>query len=152
MMMTATQPISAGLARSDPGRNPYVLLVDDHEPSLLQLKELVTLSGHPCIAARSGPEALRCCDARRPRLVVTDLTMPNLDGRALARWLQARHPSVPIILLTGQAFDPRSLGELGRTFTAVLGKPLDVNRLLELIDRLMPRAEPGDTGGDESLP
>src|SRR5437762_14327738 len=91
------------------GAHPYVLLVDDHEPSLSRLYELVRLSGHRCLAARSGTEALLCCDNRRPWVVVTDLAMPNLDGRGLARWLQARHPSVPIILMTGEDFEPRSL-------------------------------------------
>ncbi len=120
------------------GSDPYVLLVDDHEPSLRRLDELLRNSGHRCIATSSGAEALACCDNRRPRVVVTDLSMPNLDGRGLARWLQARCPSVPIILMTGQAFDPHSLGELERTFTAVLSKPVDIERLLGLLDRLMP--------------
>jgi CheY-like chemotaxis protein len=120
------------------GAEPYVLLVDDHEPSLRRLGELLKSSGHRCIVARSGAEALACCDNRRPRVVVTDLSMPNLDGRGLARWLQTRCPSVPIILMTGQVFDPSSLDELERTFTAVLPKPIDIERLLGLLERLMP--------------
>ena len=120
------------------GLHPYVLLVDDHEPTLRRLDELLSNSGHRCIAARSASEALACCDHLRPRVVVTDLAMPNLDGRGLARWLQARCPSVPIILMTGQVFDPSSLDELERTFTAVLPKPIDIDRLLGLLDRLMP--------------
>jgi CheY-like chemotaxis protein len=139
-MMPVSHLWTTGQGLRPGGRGSYVLLVDDHEPSLRQLEELVCQSGHPCVAARSGTEALMCCDNCCPRVVVTDLTMPNLDGRALARWLQARHPSVPIVLMTGQAFDPRSLGELRRTFTAVLPKPIDVDRLLGLLDRLMPPA------------
>jgi two-component system response regulator GlrR len=64
--------------------------------------------------------------------------MPNLDGRGLARWLQSRYPSVPIILVTGESFNPQSLGEMRRIFTAVLTKPVDVEQLLGLLDRLMP--------------
>jgi len=151
-MMPVTQLFSAGQGQLQARRDSYVLLVDDHEPSLQQLRELVSLSGHPCVAARSGTEALRCCDACRPRVVVTDLTMPNLDGRALARWIQERHPSVPIVLMTGQVVEPRSLGELRRTFTAVLPKPIDVNRLLDLLDRLMPRNRQDDRSTSSSLP
>jgi CheY-like chemotaxis protein len=130
---TITNPARAAV-------DSYVLLVDDHEPSLRQLKELVKLSGHACIATNSGSEALNYCERSRPRVVVTDLTMPNLDGRALARWLQSRHPSVPIILMTGQTFDTQSLDELERVFTAILPKPIDVDRLLGLLGRLMPAA------------
>lgn len=117
----------------------YVLLVDDHEPSLRHLDELVRTSGHVCVSARSGAEALLCCDMHRPRLIVTDFSMPNMDGLALARWLQSRHPSVPIILLTGESFDARSLDEMRRTFTAVLSKPVAIDPFLALIDRLSPR-------------
>lgn len=136
MMVTAAPRITS--PRAFRAKEPYILLVDDHEPSLSQLDELVSRSGFACLSAQSGTEAVLCCDQRRPRLVVTDLTMPNLDGIALARWLRARHPSVPIILMTGQSFDARSLGELKRTFTAVLRKPIAIGPFLELIDRLMP--------------
>jgi DNA-binding NtrC family response regulator len=138
MMSVAPLLTVSGVSRA---KDAYVLLVDDHEPSLRQLRELVRLSGHACIATSSITDALSHCDLCKPRVVVTDLTMPNLDGVGLARWLQARHPSVPMVLMTGQSFDPRSLDELQRTFTAVLPKPIDVDRFLDLLDRLMPRSE-----------
>jgi DNA-binding NtrC family response regulator len=116
----------------------YVLLVDDHEPSLRRLDELIRSSGHCSIAARSGTEALCCCERRRPRVVVTDLVMPNLDGKALALWLQTRYPSVPLILMTGQEFDTPARDELEQLFAAILPKPIDIHRLLRLLDRLMP--------------
>ena len=50
----------------------------------------------------------------------------------------ARLPSVPIILVTGQSFNARSLAEMQRIFTAVLPKPVDVEFLVALLDRLMP--------------
>jgi CheY-like chemotaxis protein len=128
----APAPVPASTA------NAYVLLVDDHEPSLQRLNELIRYSGHRTIAACSATEAILCCEHRRPRVVVTDLVMPNLDGQGLARWLQTRYPSVPIILMTGQEFDPAALGELQRTFTAVLPKPVDPTGLLRWLDRLMP--------------
>jgi CheY-like chemotaxis protein len=130
--LVAPVPAAAGDA--------YVLLVDDHEPSLRRLGELLQRLGHRCISARSGAEALSCCDRRRPSVVVTDLMMPNLDGRGLARWLQPRCPSVPIILMTGQELDSRALCELQRTFAAVLPKPVDIDRLLGLLDRIAPPA------------
>ena len=61
----------------------YILLVDDQDQCLCRLEELVKRSGYACVSARSGTEALLACDRRPPRLVVTDLTMPNLDGLAL---------------------------------------------------------------------
>src|SRR4051812_12451059 len=81
---------------------PFVLLVDDHESCLRLLRQLVETTGHPCVPAESAVDALVYCDSRPPRAVVTDLMMPQIDGQGLARWLKARYPSVPIVLVTGQ--------------------------------------------------
>lgn len=130
----------APLVSARPGAitGPYVLLVDDHEPSLRQLHEVVALSGHGCASTCSSSDAVRLCEMRRPQVVVTDLAMPNLDGQALGRWLRSRFPSVPIILMTGQDLDAQALGRLRRTFTAILTKPVDIDRFLSLLGRLMP--------------
>jgi CheY-like chemotaxis protein len=136
-MLSIAPPVDASVAR---GVQPYVLLVDDHEPSLHQLHDLVATAGHSCRMAHSAPEALRECDRGLPRLIVTDLSMPNLDGQGLALWLRARCPSVALILLTGESLDRCSMSALRLTFTAVLPKPVDIDVLLGLIDRLMPPA------------
>ncbi|WP_406696550.1 response regulator [Singulisphaera sp. Ch08] len=120
------------------GARPYVLLVDDHEPSLRQLHQVVKGAGHPCVVASSGALALSQCDVRRPQVIVTDLSMPNLDGRALAHWISARYPSVPLILMTGEVLDSPTLDSMRRTFTAVFRKPIDPERFLKCLDRLMP--------------
>src|SRR3954452_24187028 len=117
---------------SAPTADPFVLLVDDHAPSLRQLQDVVTRFGHPCISAGSASDALSYCDARSPRVVVTDLCMPDLDGQGLARWLKARFPALPIILVTGEELDPTTLASLRQTFEEVLKKPLDVESFLSV--------------------
>ena len=121
---------------------PYVLLVDDHGPSCRYLHDLIVLSGHTCVSSRSATDALSRCEAHRPQVVVTDLRMPNLDGRGLARWVRARYPSVPLILVTGEDLDDDAIALLKRTFTDIFFKPVDIESLLDRIDRLMP-LEPG---------
>ncbi|AGA26092.1 response regulator [Singulisphaera acidiphila] len=120
------------------GAKPYVLLVDDHAPSLRQLHQVVKGAGHSCMVASSGAQAVSHCDLQRPQVIVTDLSMPNLDGRGLAHWIRARYPSVPLILMTGEILDPPTLASIRRTFTAVFRKPIDLERFLNCLDRLMP--------------
>ena len=122
---------------SAPTADPFILLVDDHAPSLRQLQDVVTMFGHPCVSAGSASDALVYCDARSPRVVVTDLCMPDLDGQGLARWLKARYPTLPIILVTGEELDATTLASLRQTFEEVLKKPLNVESFLSLLERLM---------------
>ena len=135
--MLSVPPVmhNAVLSRST---RPYVLLVDDHEPSLRKLSQIVEDAGFDCAIACSARQAVEHCDERRPQVVVTDLAMPNLDGCGLASWLSLRLPSVPLLLMTGQALDDPELASLRRSFIAVLPKPVDVDWLLSWIERLMP--------------
>jgi CheY-like chemotaxis protein len=130
---------------------PFVLLVDDHESSLHQLRALVELMGHACVPARSAFDALIYCDDRPPVAVVTDLAMPLLDGQGLARWLKARYPTVPIVLVTGHELNDSDRATLRTTFVAVLHKPIDVKQFLELLAQLMP-ADPNPSWDDASEP
>lgn len=124
--------------RAEATRSPYVLLVDDDDPSLRLLQTIVELAGHRCVPARSATDAISSCDCARPQVVVTDLMMPNLDGHGLALWLRKRYPSVPIILLTGEDLDPRDRLRFRETFAAVFTKPLDVASFLNRLGRFMP--------------
>lgn len=127
-----------------PAADPFVLLVDDHAPSLRQLQDVVTLVGHHCVSAGSASDALVYCDARSPQVVVTDLSMPDLDGQGLARWLKARYPTLPIILVTGEELDDPAVAALRQTFEEVLKKPVDVETFLALLERLMDASADGD--------
>ena len=116
---------------------PLVLIVDDHQPSLEKLKALVEQSGYPCVAASSGTEALIYCDQNLPALVITDLSMPRLNGDCLARWLKARFPDTPILLLTGSLLTPELTLALSETFIDVMQKPLDVEPFVALLDSIL---------------
>jgi len=117
---------------------PYVLVVDDHLSSLKRMSQIIERAGHSCVTAESASQALTFCEKRRPQVVVTDLSMPNLDGCGLASWLSQRYPSVPLMLMTGQALDAPELVVLRRRFTEVFFKPVDVDWFLQCLDRLMP--------------
>jgi CheY-like chemotaxis protein len=118
---------------------PYVLLVDDEIRSVEPLGELVRFSGFASVATSSATDALACCFHRRPSVLVTDLVMPGTDGRALARRVRKRHSTVPIVLVTGQNLEDPEWSIPDDLFAAVFTKPLDVERFLETLDRLMTR-------------
>jgi DNA-binding response OmpR family regulator len=80
-----------------------VLVVDDNEVFRQYLKEVLSRRGFTVYEAGSGDEALRLALQSRPWLILTDVTMPGLDGLELCRSIR-RHSLIrhtPLIFLSG---------------------------------------------------
>jgi len=83
------------------------LLVIDDDPLLIQsLRDTLELEGHSVTVAdggQSGIDAFMAATSadKRHDVVITDLGMPHLDGRAVAAAIKAVEPGTPVVLLTG---------------------------------------------------
>ncbi|QDV32687.1 response regulator [Tautonia plasticadhaerens] len=115
---------------------PFILLVDDDPTGRQAIACLLLDAGMRCVAVGSGDEALDLCGDRIPRLVITDLCMPGLDGRGLGLRLRARFPTLGLILITAESLDDSQLGELRHTFDDVQRKPVDCVRFLDRVCHL----------------
>ena len=87
---------------SDAPQTPTTVLVVDDAP----VDRLVTgaiieqMPGWRALYAESGEEALAAMARERPRIVLTDLNMPKMDGLALVEEVHRLYPAVPVVLLT----------------------------------------------------
>ena len=111
-----------------------VLVVDDERKMRRLLQILLERMGIDSVAAESGEEALRCFQAEKIDLILTDLKMPGMTGLELLAKLRELDADVPVILLTAfgtvqTAVDAMKLG----AFDYVL-KPFDLEAV-ELIIR-----------------
>jgi two-component system cell cycle sensor histidine kinase/response regulator CckA len=90
-------------------RSTTVLIAEDEELVRNLLARTLWAEGYRTLEARDGSVALRMARCARPflHLVITDVVMPNLDGRQLGRCLAAECPEVPIIYIS--AFPPGDL-------------------------------------------
>lgn len=79
-----------------------VLIVDDEIPLRQELRIFPWESCDAVLTgeASNGDEALQLCEVSTPDVVITDITMPIMDGITLIRELKKRYPNVQIILLT----------------------------------------------------
>jgi signal transduction histidine kinase/ActR/RegA family two-component response regulator len=113
-----------------------VLVVDDDDPIREILAEHLQDAGYDVLVAANGKEALALL-AVGPAVdaLVTDLSMPGIDGLALIRAARERRPRLPAVLLTGYAGDTTTLAVQGALSSAfsLLRKPI---RGPELTDRL----------------
>ena len=120
-----------------------LLLVDDDQAVTTSLAGFLTRSGFAVETAGDGLLGLSAFEARRPDLVVLDVTMPGLDGRSLLRRLRAEDHWVPVLMLT-------AVGESGERAMALqegaddyLNKPFDPVELLARVRAVLRRTRAG---------
>lgn len=104
-----------------------VLVVDDDAGSLLVAKAAVEKSGHDCIAASDGDMAWQLYQEHRPQVVVTDLSMPGLDGYDLCRAIRAAETDsyTYVMLLTSHGARADVLEGMKAGADDYVTKPLD---------------------------
>lgn len=113
-----------------------ILVVDDEEPVVDLLTDLLEDEGHTVIAAFNGRAALEIIKRQAPDLVISDVMMPFVDGIQMCKRLREEHDprDLPIILMS--AAIPPDLSTCGAN--AFLGKPFDINRFDDLIALYVP--------------
>lgn len=108
-------------------RVPAVLVVDDEAAVRDMVRDVLEHEGLRVHTATSGREALALALRERPDLIVTDLMMPEMSGRALRLQLQAepRTRHIPVMLMTAG-------GRLRveDTFAGYIAKPFDIDDFL----------------------
>jgi CheY-like chemotaxis protein len=113
-----------------------VLVVDDDEDVRMAIAEFLDEEGYAVAVADNGQEALDLLrGGLRPRLLMTDLRMPIMDGWQLLAIRPAHHAlaDVPVLVVTGEA--ERPLFRHG--ICAVVEKPVDVERVLALVEETL---------------
>ena len=110
-----------------------ILVVDDDADMLRLLSLRLKAAGHEVVAVGSAEAALAQLDIARPQLVLSDVRLPGKDGLALFDEVHARHPSLPVILLTAHGTIPDAVQATARGVFTYLTKPYDGKELLEKV-------------------
>jgi signal transduction histidine kinase/DNA-binding response OmpR family regulator len=147
---TTELPPAMDLAQAGVLAGKRVLVIDDHATNVRILRRQLQLWGLEVETMPSGRDAIAHARERAaPDLVITDMHMPEMDGVAVARTLEAipAWRDVPIVLLTS-GFMP-SAQDTADLFVARLLKPARQNQLFETLVRCItapggdrPRAAP----------
>ncbi len=144
---TSRAAAAAPVERPDHGQGRRVLVVDDNRDAADLLSESLGLLGFEVCVAYDGPSALEAADHFRPELALLDIGLPVMDGYEVARRLRDRAElrDLRLVALTGygQESDRRRSRDAG--FHAHLVKPLDLNALAALLERLAPSPSPSPT-------
>jgi DNA-binding NtrC family response regulator len=112
-----------------------VLLVDDEPGVLFTLSELLLERGHKVMTASSAAEALTKLD--EAEAVLTDLSMPKMDGLELMAQIGARDPQLPVILLTAHGSERVAVAAMKQGAYDYLAKPFDIDEVAVVIERAL---------------
>jgi two-component system response regulator len=115
-----------------------ILLVEDEPISRCAFGQLLRSAGHDVIEARDGSEALMLLNHWRVNLVITDLSLPNLNGLNLASFIRARWPKMPVVVISG--YLSQEAGNIILDGVAdFLEKPVRPSALVATVRRLLPK-------------
>lgn len=118
-----------------------ILLVDDNVNLTTLLGKALQKCGYETREENDSTRALATVQRLRPDLILLDVMMPGKDGGdVLAELRSDFHLSrIPVILLTALASEAGSLAGIGGGHCPVLGKPVELSRLVSEIERELGR-------------
>jgi DNA-binding response OmpR family regulator len=122
-----------------------VLIADDERALLEILRYALNAERFQVLTAADGYHALALAEASMPEALVADVSMPGLDGFGLIRAVRGFYPSLPVIVMSGDAYyGGRPVEEVAAEHGAVatLMKPFDVAELQQAVRRVVSPASP----------
>ncbi|MDG0867019.1 histidine kinase N-terminal 7TM domain-containing protein [Candidatus Lucifugimonas marina] len=125
------------------GAHLNVLVVDDEPMLRMVVQEMLTAEGHTVEVAPGGPEASELVTENYKAgtpfdVVVSDIEMPELNGRMLAEFIETESPDTEVILMTGWANSQLDLDSISTRVVGILSKPprlADITALMSVVAR-----------------
>lgn len=127
--------------------NCTVLVADDSPDTLEVIGYALRMSGYQVCFASDGIEALKILEEICCQVVVSDLSMPNVDGIELLHAIRARPDlrHLPFVLMSAAHGD---LGSAASQIDGLLAKPFNLDELLSMLARVLGKT---DASAQESL-
>lgn len=146
----------SGIDRSATPRRFTILVVDDNFDAAAAVASFLELSGFEVVVAHDGRSGIETARKVRPRLVLLDIGLPVVDGYQVAADLRS-HPetrNILIVGLTGYGEDNARERSRHAGFDHHLVKPVELAKLVELVDALIAEQEsrPDDFGRELAHP
>jgi|GEM_PF-2033676 len=124
---------------------PKILAVDDDEPYLATLSDLLKADGYEVETCSNPREVQKVLENGPFHCVILDYFMAGLDGQDLLRLIQTKYPNLPVIICSGY-LEPQQLEELKQEGAgAVFQKPFEHEALRSTINKLMAASSDDDT-------
>lgn len=118
-----------------------ILVADDDFATRLSITDYLEITGYSVIPAENGKEALGLVEEFQPHLIVTDITMPEMDGYEFVRRVRTRPAFrlLPVIFLTERTSTQERIRGYQMGCDNFLAKPFELQELAAVIRSLLDR-------------
>ena len=118
-----------------------ILIVEDHEPVRRSLREWLEHVFPWCfvVEAETGEKAIAMVQARAPRVIVMDISLPGMNGIEATRRIKAIEPIVQVVILTIHEDDPYRAEALAAGACAYVTKRKMQVELIPILAKLLPK-------------
>jgi two-component system KDP operon response regulator KdpE len=127
-----------------------ILVVDDEPQITRVLRTALTGSGYDVRTADDGHSGLRVAREWLPDLVITDVSMPNMNGIELCRLLRAES-SLPVIVLSVKGEEKTKVEALDAGADDYVTKPIGMDELLARVRRNLARTKPTEDASKRTI-
>ena len=133
--------------------NFKVLYVEDDDLLREEFAEYLARKAGKVIVARDGAEGLKSFNACKPDLVVTDISMPVMDGLQMVAFIKESDPTVPIVFVTGTPGGVFEFNRFDQRIDKVMRKPVDLHEFSGILKHYATRTlEPASVAQQEIRP
>lgn len=118
----------------------YKVIIIDDEPIIVEgLVKVVDFKGHGCMVvgtAEDGEEGISVIREKRPDIIITDISMPGMDGLAMIAALKSEFPDMEICILTGYRDFDYAQEAIRLGVTRFLLKPSNMDQINEALQTM----------------
>ena len=126
-----------------------ILVVDDSPDNVAVISLDLQQQGYRVVTASNGEEAVALATQMMPNLILMDINLPTLDGLGATRRIRETEPlrDVPIVAITAFGTEGFQRAAYDAGVSGYLTKPIDFDRMHQLIARLLSPPESGNLRG-----
>ena len=114
-----------------------ILIVDDEPDAIENCRRMLSKHRYQCLGEADPQRALAVIEQERPRVLLTDLRMPGLDGLGLLQAARRIDPAIKVVLLTAYASLQTAVASMRHGAFDYLAKPFTGKELFEVIRRAL---------------
>jgi CheY-like chemotaxis protein len=121
----------------------HILVVEDNLDNYELVRTILGLAGYDTFLAVNGRDGVDAAKKQKPDLILMDMALPEMDGWDATKQVRADPETehIPIVALTVHTLPRERKRALDAGIDAYLSKPYDANQLIQLVERILEKAE-----------